>query len=94
MYYGHFKCNTRRLKDYPALWAYTRDLYQMPGVAGTVSVDEYKAHYFGSHRMLNPLGIVPIGPDLDFSEPHTRACEGRPPPSIARASAQCHPAST
>ena len=73
VYYGHFKCNTRRLKDYPAISAYTRDLYQMPGVAGTVAVDEYKAHYFGSHRMLNPLGIVPIGPELDFSEPHTRA---------------------
>ena len=73
VYYGHFKCNTRRLKDYPAIWAYTRDLYQMPGVASTVTVEEYKAHYFGSHRMLNPLGIVPIGPDLDFNEPHTRA---------------------
>jgi putative glutathione S-transferase len=73
VYYGHFKCNSRRLKDYPAIWAYTRDLYQMPGIAGTVSVDEYKAHYFGSHRMLNPAGIVPMGPELDFNEPHGRA---------------------
>ena len=73
VYYGHFKCNTRRLLDYPAIWAYTRDLYQMPGVPGTVSVDEYKAHYYGSHRSLNPTGIVPIGPQLDFTEVHGRA---------------------
>jgi putative glutathione S-transferase len=73
VYYGHFKCNTRRLTDYPAIWAYTRDLYQMPGVAGTVSIDEYKAHYYGSHRSLNPTGIVPIGPKLDFTEAHGRA---------------------
>jgi len=73
VYYGHFKCNTRRLKDYPATWAYTRDLYQIPGIAGTVSIDEYKTHYYGSHRSLNPTGIVPIGPQLDFNEPHGRA---------------------
>ena len=73
VYYGHFKCNTRRLQDYPAIWAYTRDLYQMPGIAGTVSVEEYKACYYGSHRMLNPTGIVPIGPGLDFTEAHGRA---------------------
>ena len=54
VYYGHFKCVRCRLKDYQAIWAYTRDLYQMPGVASTVTVEEYKAHYFGSHRMLNP----------------------------------------
>jgi putative glutathione S-transferase len=73
VYYGHFKCNTRRLQDYPAIWAYTRDLYQMPGIAGTVAIDEYKAHYYGSHRMLNPTGIVPIGPELDFNEAPGRA---------------------
>ena len=73
VYYGHFKCNTRRLQDYPAIWAYTRDLYQMPGIAGTVAIDEYKAHYYGSHRMLNPTGIVPIGPELDFNEVPGRA---------------------
>jgi glutathionyl-hydroquinone reductase len=73
VYYGHFKCNLRRLSDYPALWGYTRELYQIPGIAGTVSVDEYKAHYYGSHRNLNPTGIIPIGPALDFTTEHGRA---------------------
>jgi len=72
VYNGHFKCNIRRLQDYPALWAYTRELYQMPGVAGTVSLEEYKAHYYGSHRTINPTGIVPVGPELDFSTEHGR----------------------
>jgi len=73
VYYGHFKCNLRRLIDYPALWSYTRELYQIPGIAGTVSVDEYKAHYYGSHRNLNPTSIIPIGPALDFTAEHSRA---------------------
>lgn len=73
VYHGHFKCNVRRLRDYPALWAYTRELYQVPGVAGTVSIEEIKAHYFGSHRNINPTGIVPIGPELDFTAEHRRA---------------------
>jgi len=72
VYYGHFKCNVRRLRDYPALWAYVRELYQVPGIAGTVSIEEYKTHYYGSHRNLNPSGIVPIGPELDFSSEHGR----------------------
>jgi putative glutathione S-transferase len=73
VYYGHFKCNVRNLRDYPALWGYTRELYQVPGVASTVAIDEYKAHYYGSHRNINPTGIVPIGPALDFTTAHGRA---------------------
>ncbi|MGH8211270.1 MAG: glutathione S-transferase family protein, partial [Steroidobacteraceae bacterium] len=73
VYYGHFKCNVRRIRDYPALWGYTRELYQTPGIAGTVSIDEYKAHYYGSHRNINPTGIIPIGPELDFTTAHGRA---------------------
>nr|WP_317623129.1 glutathione S-transferase family protein [Thiohalomonas denitrificans] len=72
VYYVHFKCNRKRLVDYPNLWNYTRDLYQMPGVAETVRLDHIKQHYYGSHPQLNPRGIVPAGPDIDFSEPHDR----------------------
>ncbi len=72
VYYGHFKCNRRRLIDYPSLWAYTRDLYQVPGVAETVRMDHIKLHYYGSHRGINPTGIVPRGPELDFGTPHGR----------------------
>jgi len=72
VYYGHFKCNRRRLVDYPNLWAYTRELYQVPGVAETVNFHHIKHHYYGSHRTINPTGIVPKGPDLDFAEPHGR----------------------
>jgi len=73
VYYGHFKCNLRRLSEYEALWGYTRDLYQTPGIAPTVAIEEYKAHYYGSHRALNPSGIIPLGPLLDFTSPHFRA---------------------
>ena len=76
VYHGHFKCNLRRLVDYPNLWAYTRDLYQVPGVAGTVSLDHIKRHYYGSHRTINPTGIVPKGPAIDFTAPHGRAAVG------------------
>ena len=72
VYYGHFKCNLRRIADYPALSNYTRALYQMPGIAETVSIDHIKRHYYGSHRMINPTGIVPKGPILDFGAPHDR----------------------
>lgn len=72
VYYGHFKCNRRRLVDYPNLWAYTRDLYQTPGLAATVRMDHIKTHYYTSHRQLNPSGIMPQGPDLDFGAPHGR----------------------
>ncbi len=73
VYHGHFKCNLRRLVDYPNLWNYTRDLYQVPGVAPTVRLDHIKRHYWGSHRHINPTGIVPIGPEVDFAMPHDRA---------------------
>ncbi len=72
VYYGHFKCNKRHVYEYPALWGYTRDIYQLPGIAATVSIDEYKMHYYGSHRNLNPAGIIPAGPELDFTSPHGR----------------------
>ncbi len=73
VYHGHFKCNLRRLADYPNLWNYTRELYQVPGVADTVSIDHIKRHYYGSQRQVNPTGIVPIGPLIDFAAPHDRA---------------------
>ncbi len=72
VYVGHFKCNKRRLVDYPNLWAYTRELYQMPGVAETVDLHHIKQHYFGSHATVNPTGIVPKGPKIDFDAPHDR----------------------
>ena len=72
VYYSHFKTNKKRLVDYPNLWAYTRELYQIPGVADTVNMDHIKQHYFGSHRSINPAGIVPKGPEMDFILPHRR----------------------
>jgi putative glutathione S-transferase len=72
VYVGHFKCNLRRLVDFPNLWAYTRDLYQVPGVAGTVHLDHIKRHYYGSHPTINPSGVIPVGPELDLDEPHGR----------------------
>ncbi len=72
VYYVHFKCNLRRLVDYPNLWGYTRDLYQQPGVAETVNMDHIKRHYYQTHSSINPLLIVPKGPELDFSSPHGR----------------------
>src|SRR5207244_8970755 len=70
VYVGHFKCNLRRIADYPNLSNYLRDLYQTPGVAETCNLDHIKRHYYGSHRHLNPTCIVPLGPQLDFSAPH------------------------
>ena len=72
VYVGHFKCNLKRLVDYPNLWAWTRELYQMPGIAGTVNMAHIKDHYYRSHRTINPSGIVPAGPVIDFEEPHGR----------------------
>jgi glutathionyl-hydroquinone reductase len=72
VYYGHFKCNLRRIVDYPNLSNYLRDLYQQPGIAGTVNMDHIKRHYYGSHRNVNPTGIVPLGPQLDFLARHDR----------------------
>ncbi|WP_087723449.1 glutathione S-transferase family protein [Pandoraea sp. PE-S2T-3] len=73
VYVGHFKCNVRRIADYPNLSAYTRDIYQQPGVAATVNFDHIKRHYYESHRTINPTGIVPVGPLQDFDAPHGRA---------------------
>jgi glutathionyl-hydroquinone reductase len=73
VYHGHFKCNVRRIVDYPNLWGYLRDIYQLPGVADTVHVEYIKQHYYGSHATLNPSGIIPIGPALDYTTPHDRA---------------------
>lgn len=72
VYVGHFKCNLRRLVDYPALWAYTRELYQWPGIAATVDLGHIKRHYYGSHTRINPSGIVPVGPEIDYAQPHGR----------------------
>jgi len=72
VYVGHFKCNLRRIVDFPALSGYLRDLYQHPGIANTVRIDEIKAHYYRTHPAINPSGIVPAGPILSFEEPHGR----------------------
>lgn len=67
VYHGHFKCNIRRIVDYDRLWRYTRRLYNTPGFAETVHFDHIKRHYYSSHTQINPTGIVPVGPELDFS---------------------------
>ncbi len=72
VYVGHFKCNLRRIVDYPNLWNYTKDLYQQPGVAETANLDHIKKHYYRSHESINPSRIVPKGPIIDFDEPHDR----------------------
>jgi len=77
VYVGHFKCNIRRLADYPNLWGYVKDLYQVPGIAETVDIDYIKAHYYGSHTHVNPTGVIPHGPDLDYSTPHGREHAGK-----------------
>ncbi len=68
VYVGHFKTNLRRLVDYPNLWAYTRELYQVPGVSSTVNMHHIKQHYYGSHITINPTQVVPKGPAIDFTE--------------------------
>ncbi len=72
VYLTHFKCNLRRLVDYPSLWPYARDLYQTPGFGDTTNFDHIKRHYYLTHGRLNPTGIVPKGPAVDWSEPHAR----------------------
>lgn len=67
VYYGHFKCNLKRLTDYPNLWNYTKQIYNLPGIADTVNFDHIKRHYYGSHKTINPNGIVPKGPELDWT---------------------------
>lgn len=72
VYFGHFKTNQQRIADYKNLSAYVRDLYQHPGVADTVDMYHIKHHYYGSHKTINPTGVVPVGQELDFNEPHNR----------------------
>ena len=72
VYNIHFKCSLRRLVDYPNLWNYTKDVYQHPGVAETVNMDHITEHYYTTHESVNPKRIVPLGPDVDFTEPHDR----------------------
>jgi len=72
VYVGHFKCNIRRIEDYPNLSGYVRDLYQQPGIPETINMDHIKRHYYASHDSVNPSRIVPKGPEIDFSAPHDR----------------------
>ena len=72
VYATHFKTNLRRIVDYPNIWGFTRDVYQLPGVAETVNIAHIKSHYFQSHTHINPFGIVPDGPLLNFDDPHER----------------------
>ena len=72
VYYGHFKCNLRRVVDYPNLWGYLKDLYGQPGLAETVDFGHIKRHYYRSHESINPTRIVPKGPILNLDEPHDR----------------------
>ena len=72
VYVGHFKCNKRRIADYPNLSGYTRELYQVPGVAETVSLDHIKRHYYFSHHTINPTRVIPVGPEVDYTSPRGR----------------------
>ena len=76
VYVGHFKCNLRRIADYPHLSGYLRELYQTPGIAETTDFDHIKQHYYRSHGTINPTGIVPVGPALDLYAPHGREAVG------------------
>ncbi|HYE51327.1 MAG TPA: glutathione S-transferase family protein [Azospirillaceae bacterium] len=87
VYVGHFKCNLRRIADYPNLWPYVRDVFQLPGVAGTVDMAHIKRHYYESHPTINPTGIVPAGPVIDFQAPHGRAALSSGAPPLPGASA-------
>lgn len=80
VYHTHFKCNKRRIVDYPNLWNYTRELYQVPEIGSTVEMAHINEHYYRTHTSLNPSGIIPIGPELDFETPHDRdRLAGKPP---------------
>src|SRR5690554_107807 len=72
VYHGHFKCNLKRIVDYPNLWDYLRELYQWPGIAETVNMDHIKGHYYRSHGTINPTGVVPLGPVQALDLPHSR----------------------
>ena len=73
VYVGHFKCNIRRIADYPNLSGYVCDLYQQPGVAATVDMQHIKNHYYASHETVNPSRVIPVGPQIDYTSPHDRA---------------------
>ena len=72
VYFGHFKTNRQRIEDYANIAGYVRDLYQQPGVAATVDLPYIKQHYYGSHKTINPTGVIPLGQEIDFSRPHDR----------------------
>jgi len=72
VYHGHFKCNKKRLSEYPSLWNYMLELYQVPGIAETVHMDQIKYHYYASHKSVNPTGVVPKGPEIDYLAKHNR----------------------
>ena len=72
VYHTHFKCNRKAIHEYPNLWNYTKEIYQLPGVAETVNMDHITRHYYKTHLDVNPKQLVPTGPDIDFSEPHDR----------------------
>lgn len=76
VYVGHFKCNLRRLVDYPHLWGYTRELYQHPAIRPTVNFEHIKRHYYMSHESVNPHRVVPLGPVMDLDRPHGRGALG------------------
>jgi putative glutathione S-transferase len=83
VYHTHFRCNRRRVEEYPNLWEYTRELYQLPGVAETVDMAHIKEHYYTTHDSLNPKRIVPVGPDPAFEAPHDRdRLPGGPPAAL------------
>ncbi len=80
VYYSHFKCNLRRIVDYPNLWNYLLELYQLPGVAAVCNMEHVKEHYYRSHEDINPHRIIPVGPELDFEQTHNRkSLEGSSP---------------
>lgn len=72
VYHGHFKCNKKQIADYPNIYGYMKELYQVPGVAETVNFDHIKRHYYFSHTMINPTQIIPVGPEQDLMSPHGR----------------------
>ena len=82
VYHTHFKCNVRRLRDYPNLWNHTKELYQLDGVAETVNMAHIKDHYYRTHGDVNPKGLVPVGPEIDYAEPHDRDRLAGGPPGV------------
>jgi len=72
VYHGHFKCNLKRLVDYPSAFGFSRDIYQRPGVKDTVNMVHIKNHYYQSHTSINPTRVVPLGPELHYDDPHNR----------------------